>query len=79
MQEDKATHPLVDTLKKSHLEELAGGIADRLVADELPQVTVVTTQVTPSKGRVTVKGAETEAKGLVNKEHALIVGWRGQC
>lgn len=60
------THPLVYALKQSDLEELASGVADRLVADELPEVAIVTAEVAPSKSCVTVKGAETEAKGLVD-------------
>lgn len=61
-------------MKQGQFEELAGRIADSLVADELPQVAFVSAEVAPSEGRVTVKGAETEAKGLVNEEHTLIVG-----
>lgn len=73
------THPLVNALQQCHLEELAGGIADSFVANELPQVTVIAAQVPPGEGRVTVERAETEAKGLVDKEDTLIVGCNGQC
>lgn len=50
------------------------GSVPYLAADKLPQVTVVTAQISPGKGCVAIKRSEAKLESLVNEEDALVVG-----